>query len=312
MRVLMQVDMEGAAQITDYRELVPLWASYWRQGRRHLTDDVAAAAFGLLDGGATEVVIDDQHLGLGETILAERLPRHASIPERDWIYRHLRAKPFDAVFQVGRHARWGTESGFVAHTQMPGMALAIDGQPITECHINAWRARVPVLGITGDDRLADQIDGTLSGTPFLAVKHSSGPTETRPAFPSAARAGAAIQAFAAECARRATERPAPALPSAFALTAMVDPDAAAMLDGQAGLRRIAPDTLALACADWWRDAEPAVQAVTRAAAAPFFDHFRGLDLSTEERALANRRARLATARRYFGAWLQQAPAEVRR
>ena len=52
MRVLVLADMDGVAQITDRRECWPACPEYWRTGRGKATADAAAAAAGLLVGGA--------------------------------------------------------------------------------------------------------------------------------------------------------------------------------------------------------------------------------------------------------------------
>lgn len=89
-------------------------------------------------------------------------------------------KSFDALFQVGFHARAGTPNGFVSHTMVPGLRVAGDGAPVTESHIWARLAGLPVLGIAGDAALGGQLDGILRGTPFLAVKRSVSRTENTP------------------------------------------------------------------------------------------------------------------------------------
>jgi hypothetical protein len=51
---------------------------------------------------------------------------------------------FDALFQIGFHARAGTANGFVGHTMVPGLRVAVDGAPVTECQIWAWLAGLPL------------------------------------------------------------------------------------------------------------------------------------------------------------------------
>ena len=74
----------------------------------------------------------------------------------------------DAMFQVGFHARAGTANGFFSHTMVPGLRVAVDGAPVTECHIWARLAGLPVLGIAGDAALgADSWTGSLEERPSL-------------------------------------------------------------------------------------------------------------------------------------------------
>jgi D-amino peptidase len=305
MRVLIQADMEGISQVTDHHELLAWWPAFWRSGRAKMTAEAAAAAAGLRAGGATRVAVQDGHGSGAPNLLADRLPGDLPVLTGAAAAAQLRAGAFDAVFQLGRHARCGTNDGFVPHTQHPGLAVAVDGRLVTESHLNAWRAGLPVLGITGDDRLAPQLDGPLAGVPFLPVKHSRGRTATRPRYATADEAAAAIRAFAAECARGRRARPAPTLPPSFELAAsFANPAAAARAAGQHGLTRTGRATVRVRAEGWW-DAEPALRAAGQAAVRLMFPAFEGLDLSTEDAAARADPERLASVRHSLTAWLQQ-------
>jgi len=309
MRVLIQADMEGVAQITSVHEVVPLWPDYWEGGRRSLTDDVGAAATGLLAGGVSEVVVDDQHLGGINSIARERLPEQVSVPGPEVIHQQLQQRAFDAVFQVGRHSRWGTNDGFIAHTQMPGVSLAIDGRAFTESHICAWRAALPVLGITGDDRLGPQLDGTLTGTPFLAVKRSRALTETCPIRNDRSRSRVAIRNFATRCAQNWRARSVIELPTNFTLSAHLEPDLAQQVAGKHRLKLVGRSVVKVHCKDWWHDAEPAMQAATSAVGRPFFDALGPLDLTSPDKLTQIDPKVLAQTRDFFTSWLSQ-PEEI--
>jgi hypothetical protein len=126
-------------------------------------------------GGASAVLVVNGH-GLGwPNVLWDELPeRVAPADNNAW------SEGVDAMFQVGFHARAGTANGFVSHTMVPGLRVAVDGAPVTECHIWARLAGLPVLGIAGDAALGGQPDGFLGGTPFLAVKRSASRTASTP------------------------------------------------------------------------------------------------------------------------------------
>jgi D-amino peptidase len=304
MRVLIQADMEGVAQITSVRQVVPLWPEFWESGRSLFTDDVVAAATGLLTGGASEVVVDDQHLGGINSIMAERLPEHAYLADRTSLNRQLRDGAFDAIFQVGRHSRWGTNDGFIAHTQMPGVAFAIDGWPFTESHIVGWRAAVPLLGITGDDKLGPQLDGALIDVPFLPVKRSYGLDETQPIRKDRSRSSVAIRDFAARRAREWHLRSAATLPERFTLTVHLPPKRARSLASTHGLELVGRSVLKVDCDNWWRDAEPAIQAGTAVAGQPFFELIAPLSPTSLDRLEKIDEAALSHARHFFSAWLK--------
>src|SRR5918994_1397575 len=104
MRVLIQADMEGISQVTDYHELFAWWPAFWRSGRTKMTEEAAAAAAGLRAGGATQVAVQDGHGSGASNILADRLPGDLPVLKGAEASRQLRAGAFDAVFQLGRHA----------------------------------------------------------------------------------------------------------------------------------------------------------------------------------------------------------------
>ena len=75
--------------------------------------------------------------------------------------------------------------------------------------------------------------------------------------------------------------------------------------GHGGLVAARRGVLTLACWDWWRDAEPALQAVTGAVARPLFGALGAFDVSSEAAALSAGPAELAAARALFGGWLER-------
>jgi D-aminopeptidase len=252
----------------------------------------------LRDGGATVVAIDDQHATGVQNTLAEQLPDWLEMTDPHELYGQQQRGElaFDAVFQIGRHARHGTPNAFVPHTMLPGMAVAINRAPVTECHIFAWRAGLPLIGITGDDALATQIDGMLSGTPYLAVKRSLGRTNALPVYPDRAHAQAALRQFARDCARSWRERPAPVLPAPSVLSARLTEPALARAAGSAGLAETGSGELSVEVQSWWGGGEAALGAVMGCIAGELFGIFAGLELSSAEAMAANDPARLEQSR----------------
>ena len=300
MRVVLQADMEGIAQIADYRECFPVYAEYWRTGRPKMTADVAAAAAGLFEGGATAVVIRNSHGAGWPNLIVEHLPARVEVVQAGFGAPRS-AAAFDASFQVGRHARCGTRDGFLSHTGVYDFRVAVDGLPITESHAmaGAWSVGAPVLGIAGDAALGPELNGALAGTPFLAVKHSTSRRETAPVDADATTSAAAVGQFARDCARRWRERPAPRLPASFGVEISMDPAPAAQVAGTHGLVRVSPAVLRLQAADWRTEAGPAVMAAAQAAAAGLLADLAPLDLSTEDAMRRQPPERLARVRRAF-------------
>lgn len=273
MRIALWADMEGMSGVTDHRQCWPAFEQYWEFGREIFTDEVIAAAIGLADGGAHEVFVVNAH-GLGwPNVLWERMPDGVG-PADDAAF----AGGFDAAFHVGFHARAGTHEGFMSHTMVPGLKVATDGSPLTECHIWAWLDGVPLLGVAGDFALRGQLDGFLSAIPFLPVKHASSRGAAIPVHAGRGDRLAALTDFARHCART-TVTPL-VLPKEFTFSVALDPVLAATIDGVQGLRLEANGVLSKPAENFARDAYPALQAAMGASLTPFFDAQGDLDLSS--------------------------------
>lgn len=278
MRIILFADMEGVTQIADYRECFPGVIPYWQTGRDVFTKEVAAAAEGLLAGGATSVTVVDSHgPGSWANLIPCRLPRGVDI-----LRSPLEPATIDAAFHVGFHARCGTPDGFMSHTHVPEFRLKVNDSLITENHNLAWSAGVPVLGITGDQALEHQLDGVIAGTPFLPVKQSTSRTKTNPLYPDREEGSAAIRDFAQECLRQSGERMVPQIPQNSLAEISMKRRLTGGVAGQSGLQRKSRSVLALRGSDWPREIRPGVGRAAQAASQPLDAILAKLDLSSEE------------------------------
>lgn len=303
MRVVIVFDMEGASHIGHVRELFPIFPEYWDHGRRKLTSDVAAAARGLLAGGATEVVVINHHGAGGvewPNAVPEDLPEGVHLIDGDML--RLRDE-FDAMFHVGAHARGGSPT-FASHTILPGLRLRVDGELLSESHEWAWTGDVPVLGIVGSAALGAGL-GSLSEVPFLAVQDSDDRASARPTLGSPAQTAEAIQAFATSAVKRGGRQRSQS-PRDVVLEASVqngDDASAAML--AAGWTRTSRTEFRIE-ADAWRVAgEPidaALGAAAEAAWQPYAWSLDGMDPSSRESGLAFPPARRAATDAWLSAW----------
>jgi D-amino peptidase len=264
-RVLLCVDMEGISQITDFRQTWPDFPECWEAGSAATIADTLATASGLLSGGAKAVTICELHgPARGPVLEAETLPDKVVWASVEDIFQKSGITgAFDALFLLGCHARCGTANGFMSQTYGINVRVAIDGKPVTEAHLNAWRTSLPVIGITGDEALESQIDGGLQGTPFLAVK-SAEERATATALFSPEEGLSAIKAFASWCVKNAPQREAMRLPGRFVLSLSMPPPLADLVDGIDDLRRTSPAIGAKSVTDWWYEGEPAVTAALNA------------------------------------------------
>ena len=81
---------------------------------------LSPACEGLLAGGASELILLDNHGGNTVNVTPEVLPPGART--ETWHVYDLRVHEIDAMFQVGYHARGGID-GFLSHTYLAGLRL---------------------------------------------------------------------------------------------------------------------------------------------------------------------------------------------
>lgn len=267
MRIVLSADMEGISQIRDLDELLAWRPQYWETGRARMTDDVVAAATGLLQGGATEVVVLDNHFsGNPCNVIADRLPAGARIAT--WNVFDLPALAVDGMLQVGYHPRRNV-AGFAPHTYVPGLRLSIGDEDIGESHGRAWAANTRLLGIIGHAAHGDTL-GSLAGTPFLAVQDGSEPEAATPRFTDPDASADAIRDFAREaiCGIARAPRPAPPTQASFAASLAEPDDMQVQMMLAGGWTRTHATSFRARLTRWSSAREP-LAAAMNAAMAPF-------------------------------------------
>jgi D-aminopeptidase len=302
--IAVSVDMEGASQLRSVREIWGCLPEYWQTGKPRLEDDVAAACEGLLAGGASELVVLDNHGGNTVNVSAAALPDGARL--ETWRDFDLRDHGVESTFQVGYHARGGVE-GFLSHTMVPGLRLRADGELISESHCRIWASGVPLLGITGND-LHQQTLGSLSGTPFLVTQKSLGRSAMSPVWEEPEDGRAAIHDFAERCARDAPSAPVPTEPTGVTFEASMPNGhevADEMTDG--GWTRSGEVEFS-AHLRTWREAREPLAVAMNAALAPFLPYWLGSFESAEEAATADQE-RVDDLRVIFDAWAEDSGPE---
>ena len=300
MRVAVSVDMEGASQLRDVREIFGCFPEYWATGRPALEADVAAACDGLLAGGATELILLDNHGGNTVNFAPEVLPPGART--ETWHVCDLPARDIDAMFQVGYHARGGID-GFLSHTYVMGLRLRVDGELVSESHTRAWATGVPLLGITGNDAHSETL-GSLAGTPYLVVQRSEGRASMTPVFDDPARGLDEIRSFAESCVRSASSRPPVVAPSDGRFEASL-PNGDEVVDTMtaSGWERVGEVEFAMDVEEWSTTREPIASAMN-AALAPFMPYWLG-SFSDAAAAAAVDPKKLAVLEAIFDAWASE-------
>lgn len=175
-KILLLYDMEGitdAVQPTDVNYGSPTYEAT----RESLVEDVNAAIRGLQTAGATEIVVVDGH-GSGSPnpdYILERMP--------DGAYHEIRDAPYDpyvdvvdesftAMVAIAMHSK-AAGGGFLAHTYNGHTRWNMGGHDMNESMLvaaSAARFGVPLILVTGDDVLGQEVAAFSPATEYVVVK----------------------------------------------------------------------------------------------------------------------------------------------
>lgn len=180
-RILVRYDMEGMSGQSDWRTAAAWWPEQYLFGQKLLAADVNAVVAGLFDAGASIVDVVDQHgsgnpgFNLPPELLDQRV--------RQLLHRHdappVGAGTYDAVVMVAMHGATGS-GGFMAHSGTFGIDWIINGRSISEAEraAYAWgEAGIPVIFVSGDDRLRDDLLPVMPWLEYVVTKRSLSPQE---------------------------------------------------------------------------------------------------------------------------------------
>lgn len=168
-------DMEGCSGIVNDQFCNP-GGKLYQEGRSYMTGDLNAAIEGLRSAGADGILVNDSHWNM-TNIRIEDLPGDVQLisggTKLDSMGEGLDGS-FDAVLLVGYHPLWGTERGVIAHTYSGSvMEVRINDQPVGEAGIIAGLAGsygVPVIFVSGDDQLQQEVQALNPGIRFTVTK----------------------------------------------------------------------------------------------------------------------------------------------
>jgi D-amino peptidase len=175
MKVFLSSDMEGTAGVVDWEQCVgdgPQAAA----GRRLLLAEVNAAIEGAIEGGASEVVVNDSHSTM-RNLPADEIAGGASYISGSHKPLYMMQgldDSFGAVLLVSYHGSVGAAAG-LSHTYNPRAVVEarINGTVTGEAGINALVAAhygVPVVLVTGDRRACEETAALIPGVHSAVVK----------------------------------------------------------------------------------------------------------------------------------------------
>ena len=193
MKVFISADIEGVAGVVTPQQGSPGNVEYER-ARRLMTEEVSAAVAGAFDAGATEVVVNDSH-GPMTNIIPELLDARAELilgrPKPTYMCAGLDGS-FDAVMFTGYHSGAG-QHGILSHT-VNGFAyygIRVNGIDCAEATLYgayAGSLGVPVVMLSGDDRMKAQCGPLFAGAEVAVVKTALGQRAARALSPTNAQA----------------------------------------------------------------------------------------------------------------------------
>ncbi len=176
-KVYISVDMEGISGISG-DDQVTAGAGEYGRSRKLMAEDLNAAVRGALDGGATDILVNDSHGGqrnlLPEDVhpsvrlISHSFKRHGMMEGLD--------ETFDAVIFIGYHAKADAPRGLFAHTGSGVVRdLQINGRSVGEGGMNAALAAwfgVPVVMVTGDDAAVAEVKESVPAVRGVVVKRA--------------------------------------------------------------------------------------------------------------------------------------------
>jgi D-amino peptidase len=247
MKVFLSSDMEGTAGIVDWEQCVgdgPQAAA----GRALLLDEVNAAIEGAVDGGATEIVLNDSHASMRNMppgALAGQASYISGSHKPLYMMQGLDAS-FDAVLFISYHGSVGAPAG-LSHTYNPRAVVEarINGTVTGEAGINALVAAhygVPVVLVTGDRVACEETAELMPGVHSAVVKEHVSRLAAHSLHPS--RACALIKETAQQAVASASEASPPPFERPVSLDVSVrTTDLAEAAEWVRGVDRVGPREL---------------------------------------------------------------------
>ncbi len=193
MKVYIATDMEGISGIVDRAQISPPGVDL-RRGRKFLTEDTNAAIRGALAAGATDIVVSGGHGGNAmRNIIDEDLHPAAWLVSGDTRRSMVQGmdETFSAVVLIGFHTRHGL-SGVLDHTITARdiQEIRVHSRPIGEIGLYglaAGQLGVPVVLVSGDDRLVEETREWFPWAIPVVVKYAIGRHAARLMHPTRAQ-----------------------------------------------------------------------------------------------------------------------------
>jgi D-amino peptidase len=174
-KVFLSTDMEGTAGVVDWEQCVGDGPQA-QAGRRLLLAEVNAAIEGAIEGGATQIVVNDSHSTM-RNLPPDELAGQASYISGSHKPMYMMQgldDSFGACLFISYHGSVGAPAG-LSHTYSPRAVTEarLDGRVTGEAGINALVAAhfgVPVVLVTGDNVACAETAELIPGIRAAVVK----------------------------------------------------------------------------------------------------------------------------------------------
>ena len=180
LKVFISVDMEGLAGVVTSSDVSASGPDYLHF-RKIMAEETNAAIDGAFRAGATEVVVRDSHGAKQNLLPSDVDPRARLLRGQGSGPKNMMEgidSTFAAVVFLGYHAKAGTPNAILEHTSNGNVVdFSINGVSLPEGGYNALVAglyAVPVVFVSGDRAVVDQIRGLLGPIEGVAVKEEVG------------------------------------------------------------------------------------------------------------------------------------------
>jgi len=175
-KVFVITDMEGVDGIFDSdTQCSPFQSARWEESRKLLTGEVNAAVDGLLEGGATEVVVWDGH-DSSRTLSALDTHPKARLLTGEPVSPTLELDAsYGAVVFIGQHAMAGAEKGILSHSyDSRGIQnIWVNNKPTGEIGARVMLAGtfgIPAIMLSGDAAACKEIHDLVPQAECAEVK----------------------------------------------------------------------------------------------------------------------------------------------
>lgn len=170
--------MEGVAGIVNDAQLGPDGYD-WQKACDLYTEEVLAVIAELRDAGTKDITVSDSH-GTGLNLRIERMPSGVRLV-RSWPRRLGMMegidRSFDGAILLGYHSGSHNPRGVRAHTMSSAnvFELRLNDELVCEAELSAYLAGhfdVPILMISGDDAICDEVASSLPQCEPAVVKQA--------------------------------------------------------------------------------------------------------------------------------------------